>query len=134
MFKRIILSRSQPFNKGNKIENLWALIIYIFFFFVRKKSNMKHIKTVIHWLFLIIVMIIFWYIIFSLMLFFCLLKASTCVPCGSTNKESTCNEGDLGSIPVLERSPGEGKGYPLQYSGLENSMDSIVYGVAKSQI
>ena len=41
--------------------------------------------------------------------------------------------GDLGSIPGLGRSPGEGKGYPLQYSGLENSMDCIVHGVAKSQ-
>ena len=43
--------------------------------------------------------------------------------CGSAGKESTCNVGDLGSIPGLGRSPGEGKGYPLQYSGLENSMD-----------
>ena len=41
--------------------------------------------------------------------------------------------GDLGSIPGLGRSPGEGKGYPLQYSGLENSMDYIVHGVAKSR-
>ena len=41
--------------------------------------------------------------------------------------------GDLGSIPGMGRSPGEGKGYPLQYSGLENSMDYKVYGVAKSQ-
>ena len=41
-------------------------------------------------------------------------------PCGSVGKESTYNVGDLGSIPELERSPGEGKGYPLQYSGLEN--------------
>ena len=39
-------------------------------------------------------------------------------PCGSAGKESACNVGDLGSIPVLGRSPGEGKGYPLQYSGL----------------
>ena len=53
-------------------------------------------------------------------------------PCGSAGKESTCNVGDLGSIPGLGRSPGEGKGYPLQYSGLENSMDCIVHGVAKS--
>ena len=45
----------------------------------------------------------------------------------------TCNVGDLGSIPGLGRSPGEGKGYPLQYFGLENSMDCIVLGVAKSQ-
>ena len=42
---------------------------------------------------------------------------------GSTGKESTCSEGDLGLISGLGRSPGEGKGYPLQYSGLENSMD-----------
>ena len=54
-------------------------------------------------------------------------------PCGSAGKESACNEGNLGLIPGLGRSPGEGKGYPLQYSGLENSMDFIVHGVAKSQ-
>ena len=47
-------------------------------------------------------------------------------------KESACSAGDLGSIPGLGRSPGEGKGYPLQYSGLENSMDCVVHGVAKS--
>ena len=47
-------------------------------------------------------------------------------PCGWAGKESACNVGDLGSIPGLGRSPGEGKVYPLQYSGLENSMDSIV--------
>ena len=54
-------------------------------------------------------------------------------PGGSAGKESTCNEGDLGSIPGLGRSPGEGKGYPLLYSGLENSRDYTVHGVAKSQ-
>ena len=48
-------------------------------------------------------------------------------------KESASNVGDLGSIPGLEGSPGEGKGYPLQYSGLENSMDHIGHGVPKSQ-
>ena len=53
-------------------------------------------------------------------------------PCGSAGKESACNAGDLGLIPGLERSPGEGNGYPLQYSGLENSMHCIVNGVAKS--
>ena len=47
-------------------------------------------------------------------------------PCGSAGKESSCNAGDLGSIPGLGRSPGEGKGYPLQYSGLKNSIDCIV--------
>ena len=54
-------------------------------------------------------------------------------PGGSSGKESACNVGDLGLIPELGRSPGEGKGYPLQYSGLENSMNCIVCGVAKSQ-
>ena len=47
-------------------------------------------------------------------------------PCGSAGKESSCNEGDLGSIPGLGKSHGEGKGYPLQYLGLENYMDCIV--------
>ena len=53
-------------------------------------------------------------------------------PCGSASKESVCNEGDLGSIPGLGGSPGEGNGYPLQFPGLENSMDGIVPGVTKS--
>ena len=57
------------------------------------------------------------------------------IPGGSDGKESACNVGDLGSIPGLGRSPGEGNSYPLQYSGLENSMDrgawqAIVQGVA----
>ena len=55
-------------------------------------------------------------------------------PDSSVGKESACNVGDLGSIPGLGRSPVEGKGYPLQYSGLENSMDCIVHGVEKSRI
>ena len=54
-------------------------------------------------------------------------------PCGSVDKESACNMGDVGWIPGFKRSPGEGKGYPLQCSGLENSMYRIVHGVAKSQ-
>ena len=54
-------------------------------------------------------------------------------PCGSAGKESACNVGDLGSTPGLGRSPGEGKVYPFQHSGLENSMDYIVCGVTKSQ-
>ena len=54
-------------------------------------------------------------------------------PGGSAGKEPACNAGDLDSTPGLGRCPGEGKGYPLQYSGLENSMDCIVHGVKKSQ-
>ena len=60
-------------------------------------------------------------------------------PGGSAGKEYTCNVGELGSIPGLGRSPGEGKGffpfwpYFFQYSGLENSMDCIVHEVTKSQ-
>ena len=54
-------------------------------------------------------------------------------PWGLAGKESACNAGDLGSIPGLGRSPGERKDYPLQYSGLENSMNCIVHGVANSQ-
>ena len=53
-------------------------------------------------------------------------------PGDSAGKEFTCNAGDLGSIAGLGRSPGERKGYPLQCSGLENSMDFIVHGVANS--
>ena len=60
-------------------------------------------------------------------------------PCGSASKESACNVRDLGSIPELGRSPEEGKGYPLQYSRLKNSMDrgawrATVHGVTKNQI
>ena len=53
-------------------------------------------------------------------------------PDSSVVEESVYNAGDPGSIPGLGRSSGEGLGYPLQYSGLENSMDSIVHGVTKS--
>ena len=55
-------------------------------------------------------------------------------PGGSAGKESACHDGDLGSIPGLGRPPGEGKGYPLQYSGLENSMDCVIHGVAESDL
>ena len=61
---------------------------------------------------------------FSLCLFF---------PCGSAGEESACSAGDLGSIPGLGRSPGEGKGYPLRYSGLESSPDCIVHRAANSR-
>ena len=54
-------------------------------------------------------------------------------PCGSAGKESTCNAGDLGSITGLGGFPGGGKGYQLQYSGLENSKDCTPHGVTKSR-
>ena len=53
-------------------------------------------------------------------------------PGGSAGQESACNGGDLGWIPRLGRSAGEGNGYPLQYSDLENSIDCIAHGIAKS--
>ena len=55
-------------------------------------------------------------------------------PDGSTGKESAYSAGDLGSIPGLGRSSGEGKGYPLQYSGLENSTDCVVHGDATERL
>ena len=65
-----------------------------------------------------------------------LIRGQVGIPGGSDGKESSCNAGDLGSIPGSGRSPGEGNGYPLQYSCLENSMDrgawrATVNGVAK---
>ena len=54
-------------------------------------------------------------------------------PDSPVGKESACNVGELGSIPGLGRSPREGKDYPLQYSGLKNSMDCIVHGVTENQ-
>ena len=55
------------------------------------------------------------------------------LPCSSAGKESACSVGDLGLIPGLGRSPGEGKCYPVQYPGLKNSMNCIFHGVANSQ-
>ena len=53
--------------------------------------------------------------------------------CGSAGKEAIYNAGDVGLIPGLGRFPGAGKGYPFQYSSLENSMDCAVHGVTQSQ-
>ena len=62
-----------------------------------------------------------------------LIKRDPGFPDSSAGKESACNEGHPSLIPGLGRSAGEGKGCPLQYSGLENSMDSTVHGVTKSR-
>ena len=69
--------------------------------------------------------------------FFFILYFKKGFPASSDGKDSACNVGDLGSIPGLGRSPGEGNGFPLQFSGLENSMNreawqATVNGVAKS--
>ena len=71
---------------------------------------------------------------FSFLCFFFCIICVKGFSCGSVRKESACNAGDWSSIPGLGRSPGKGKGYPLQYSGLENSMDCIVHCLAKSRI
>ena len=63
----------------------------------------------------------------------CLIDSCMGFPCGSAGKESTCNLGDLGLILGLGISSGAGKGHPLKYSGLENSVDCTVHGVAKSR-
>ena len=65
------------------------------------------------------------FFIFHLILYY------MCFPCGSAVNEFVCNAGDLGSIPGLGRYPGEEKSYPLQYSGLENSVDCLVHGITK---
>ena len=71
-----------------------------------------------------------WGFLFCFFFFFLVIL---CFPCSSAGKESACNAGDLSLIPELGRSLGELKGYPLQFSGLENSMDHVVHGVSKNQ-
>ena len=61
------------------------------------------------------------------------IRTSQGFPCGSAGKESTCSEGNLSLILGLGRCPGEGKGYPLHFSGLENYKDCVVHGVTKSR-
>ena len=74
----------------------------------------------------------------SVSIFFIYISRNKCFPGGSDGKESACNAGDLGSIPVSGRSPGKGKGHPLHYSCLGNPMDrgawwATVCGVTRSQ-
>ena len=88
-----------PFSRGTSQPKDWTQVFHIAGWFLTTEPHEKSSLT------------------------FTLSKWISGCPCGSTGKESACNAGDLGSIPGLGSSPGEGKGYPLQYSGLENSMD-----------
>ena len=71
------------------------------------------------------------YVGFIFIFLLCALQLFWGFPCGPAGKESACTVGDLGLLPGLGRSPGEGKGYPLQYSGLDRSMNSVIHGVTK---
>ena len=77
-----------------------------------------------------ILMSVMWYFIVVLICIFLTISGASLM---TQYKESICNVGEPGSIPGLGRSPGERKGYPLQYSSLENSIDYIVHGVTKSR-
>ena len=94
-----------------------------------QSNSLGNIHKIFSYLHLFII-VCHWYCK-EMLLFFSMIVSRLCW-C-SDDKKSTCNAGDLGSIPGLARSPGEGKGCPLQSPGLENSMDCIVHGVAKSQ-
>ena len=109
-----------------------------------QETWLELVKSMMDFKFQIIIRMIIWFK-YEMNYFFWVSFLSTCItifiisccifsfPGGSADKESACSGGDLASIPGLGKSPGEGKGYPLQCSGLENSMDCVVHGVAKSQ-
>ena len=73
-------------------------------------------------------------VVFSCLIINIGFQKRTGFPCGSAGKKFTCNAGDLGSIPLLGRSPGQEKGYSLHYFALENSTDCIVHGVVWTQL
>ena len=117
---------------SNRVRHDWgnlASVLYIFRILGPQIDDLQIFFSFYHWLFTFLTVSFDspnWKVLYctQILLGF---------PCGSAGKESACNAEDLGSVPGLGRSPGEGKGYPLQYSGLENSMDCIVHGVARSQ-
>ena len=136
-----------PPHWGNPLEKTWKLIfwclsVYAFMLFNQSWDLWAAWQTIfflIHCLlYLFMLLLIDFFQAHSAMTEFQLSTngfASYCTegfPSGSDGKESTCNVGELGLIPGLGRSPGEANSYPLQYSGLENFMDSIVHGIAKS--
>ena len=98
-----------------------ALWLNIYTFITIMSSWMVTLLIFLQYTWLSVIILLFWNLLFNI------------ATCDSAGKESIHNAGDLGSIPELGRSAGEGKGCPLQYSHLENSMDGIVQGVAKSQ-
>ena len=122
------LNESSLYEMKKYVSLLWCwLIVQLHIFIFKKIFNLRiialqycaHICHILTW------------IIYILKGILILIQG---FPGGSDGKESTCHIGYLGSIPGLGRFPGEGKGFALQYSGLENSMDCIVHGVAKSWI
>ena len=105
----IILCHFLLYNKVNQLYIYIYPLFQIFFFFLHigHYRVLKRVPNAVQ------------------QVFICYLFYIHGFPCGSAHKESICNAGDLGSIPSLGRSPGEGRGYPLQYFGLEKSMDSV---------
>ena len=134
-------------SNGSSFLIIWGMTILLFSIVVVQFASLPYqqcmwIPISLHLLFLDFLMVViltgvsdsslrfwiafpWWLVMFSV--FLCVWPS-----CDSAGKESACNAGDLGLIPELQRSPGEGKGYTLQYSDLENSMDYIVHGVRKS--
>ena len=121
-----------------------CITLHFYFYIHNSILNTKNLISISHVFFNFISQLLFhfhpWNLSipksFNLIIIFCILSYLTNnksgFPDSSTGKESTCNSGNLSSIPRLGRSPGEGKVYPLQCSGLENSMDCIVHGVTRS--
>ena len=116
---------------STKSPNKYLLIIYCVPDTVLSNGDIMLNKTAIGIIFMEIILCL------HRLIYALFIKARSCLirgfPCGSGGKESAHSAGNLGSIPGLGRFPGKEKGYPLQYSGLKNSIDCIVHGVAKSQ-
>ena len=116
---------------SNRVRHDWgnlASVLYIFRILGPQIDDLQIFFSFYHWLFTFLTVSFDspnWKVLYctQILLGF---------PCGSAGKESACNAEDLGSVPGLGRSPGEGKGYPLQYSGLENSMDYSPWGHKES--
>ena len=119
--------------KGFSVVNETEVDIFLEFTCFPLQGNKQYVCVLLNY-FIVVLICIFLvtYAVGYLFLFIFVNYISSDFACGSVDKESACTEGDLGLIPGLGRSPGEGKGYPFQYSGLENSMKCIIHGIAKS--